>query len=91
MQYLGHESAGYRDVADRFDITISTLYEILTRVINFLIRLAPQVIKFPTMQEKEETIAHFLQQKQFPGVIGIIYFYGVLFILLCYIICKHYI
>ncbi|XP_018398277.1 PREDICTED: putative nuclease HARBI1, partial [Cyphomyrmex costatus] len=70
LWYLGHESAGYRDVADRFDVTISTLHEILTRVTNFLMQLAPQVIKFPTMQEKEETMAHFLQQKQFPGVIG---------------------
>jgi len=73
LWYLGHESAGYRDVADRFDITISTLYEILARVTNFLMQLAPQVIKFPTIQEKEETMAHFLRQKQFPGVIGTIY------------------
>jgi len=63
LWYLGHESAGYRDVADRFDITISTLYTLLTRVTNFLMQLAPHIIKFPTLQEKEETMAYFLQKK----------------------------
>ncbi|XP_025074692.1 uncharacterized protein LOC105429683 [Pogonomyrmex barbatus] len=32
LWYLGHESARYRDIVDRFDITISTLYELLTRM-----------------------------------------------------------
>lgn len=75
LWYLGHESAGYRDVADRFDITISTLHAIITRVTNFLMQIAPHIIRFPTLREKEETIAHFLQVKQFPGIIDIIYFY----------------
>jgi len=54
LWYLGHESAGYRDVADRFGITISTLHVILTRVTHFVMQLAPHIIKFPTLQEKEE-------------------------------------
>lgn len=74
LWFLGHESAGYRDVADRFDITISTLYTIITRVTNFIMQLAPQIIRSPTIQDQEETMAHFLQNKQFPGIIGIIYY-----------------
>jgi len=70
LWYLGHESAGYRDVADRFGITISTLHVILTRVTNFVMQLAPHIIKLPTLQEKEETMAYFLEKKQFPGIIG---------------------
>lgn len=71
LWYVGHESSGYRDVADRFGITISVLYNVISRVTNFLISLAPNVIRFPTMQEREAIKEHFLQQKRFPGVIGI--------------------
>ncbi|XP_039302174.1 putative nuclease HARBI1 [Solenopsis invicta] len=70
LWFLGHESAGYRDVADRFNITISTLYTLLTRVTNFLMQFAPHIIRFPTLQEKEETKAYFLGKKQFPRIIG---------------------
>lgn len=72
LWYVGHESAGYRDVADRFGITISTLYVIITRVTRFLIQLAPHVIKFPTLEEKGATMAYFLEKKGFPGIIGAI-------------------
>lgn len=77
LWYVGHESAGYRDVADRFGITISALYNVISRVTNFLIFLAPNVIRFPTLQEREATKQFFLQQKRFPGVIGIFQEYTV--------------
>ncbi|XP_018360830.1 PREDICTED: putative nuclease HARBI1 [Trachymyrmex cornetzi] len=72
LWFLGHESAGYRDVSDRFDVTIDTLCTIITRVTKFLMQLAPQIIKFPTLEEKEATKTHFLQLKGFPGIIGCI-------------------
>lgn len=71
MWFVGHESAGYRDVADRFDITISTLHVIITRVTTFIMQLAPEVIKFPTLEEKQATMTYFIQRKGFPGIIGI--------------------
>jgi len=71
LWYVGHESAGYRDVVDRFGITISALYNVISRVTNFLLSLAPNIIKFPTLQERETTKQFFLQHKKFPGVIGI--------------------
>ncbi|XP_029157947.1 putative nuclease HARBI1 [Nylanderia fulva] len=73
LWYVGHESSGYRDVADKFGITISALYNVISRITNFLISLAPNVIRFPTMQEREAIKEHFLQmQNRFPGVIGAI-------------------
>ncbi|XP_018400004.1 PREDICTED: putative nuclease HARBI1 [Cyphomyrmex costatus] len=33
-------------------------------------QLAPQIIKFPTLEEKEATKTYFLQLKGFPGIIG---------------------
>ncbi|XP_025152488.1 putative nuclease HARBI1 [Harpegnathos saltator] len=72
LWYVGHESTGYRDVADRFGIAISTLYAIITRVTRFLMQLAPHIIQFPTLEEKEATMAYFLETKRFPGIIGAI-------------------
>jgi len=34
--------------------------------------LAPNIIKYPTQEEKEETANYFLREKGFPNVIGII-------------------
>ncbi|XP_028047037.1 putative nuclease HARBI1 [Monomorium pharaonis] len=72
LWYVGHESAGYRDVADRFGITISALHNVISRVTNFLMSIAPNVIRFPTLQERELTKQFYLQQKRFPGIIGAI-------------------
>jgi len=42
-------------------------------------QLALQVIKFHIIQEKEEIMAYFLRQKQFPGVIGTIYIKNIVY------------
>lgn len=60
----------FRDISDRFGIAISTLYHIITRVTEFIMSLAPNIIKYPTPEEKEETASYFLQEKGFPYVIG---------------------
>ncbi|XP_025158544.1 putative nuclease HARBI1 [Harpegnathos saltator] len=70
LWFLGHESARYRDVADRFAITISTLHVIITRVTTFLMQIAPEIIRFPMLEEKETTMRYFLQEKGFPGITG---------------------
>ncbi|XP_012542720.3 LOW QUALITY PROTEIN: putative nuclease HARBI1 [Monomorium pharaonis] len=72
LWFVGHESASYRDVADRFGITISTLYHIIIRVTDFIMLLAPNVIKYPTLAEKEETATFYRERKGFPGIIGAI-------------------
>ncbi|XP_011880849.1 PREDICTED: putative nuclease HARBI1, partial [Vollenhovia emeryi] len=70
LWFVGHQTASYRDVADRFGITISSLHSVITRVTDFILSIAPNVIKYPTQLEKEETANFYLEQKQFPGVIG---------------------
>lgn len=76
LWFLGHESASYRDVADRFGITISTLHSLITRMTNFLLLLAPNIIKYPTEAEKEETANFFNERKGFPRIIGNIHVYN---------------
>jgi len=46
-----------RNVADLFDMSLSTAYLIIIRVINFLCDIAPSIIKFPQTAEKRETNA----------------------------------
>jgi DNA-binding MarR family transcriptional regulator len=48
LWFAGHQTASFRDVADRFNITISSLYRIIRRFIYFLSNCSPQVIKWPT-------------------------------------------
>lgn len=70
LWFMGHESASYRDVADRFGITISSLYKVISRVTAFIMSLAPNIIKYPSIAEKQETAAFYEEKKGFPGIIG---------------------
>jgi len=70
LWFVGHQSSSYRDVADRFGITLSALFDIITRVANFLISIAPTVIKYPNSNEKKQTSEYFFQTKKIPKVIG---------------------
>ncbi|XP_050517564.1 putative nuclease HARBI1 [Diabrotica virgifera virgifera] len=71
LWFSSNEAAGYRDVSDRFGISISSLHKIVTNVTYFLSNMSRDVIKWPTNEEKVEIERHF-RQKEFPGVIGII-------------------
>lgn len=76
LWFVGHETGSYRDIADRFGIAISTLYQIITRVTEFIMSLAPSIIRYPTPAEKEETVIYF-RNKGFFGVIDkYLYFYS---------------
>jgi len=70
LWFVGHKSASYRDVADRFGVTLSTLYNIITRVTNFVMLLAPDIIKYPILADKEETATYYRERKGFPRIIG---------------------
>ncbi|KAI4468071.1 hypothetical protein MML48_2g00013129 [Holotrichia oblita] len=45
---------GYRQIGDRFDLSISSVFEVITRVSLFLSGLAENVIRFPISQEKTD-------------------------------------
>lgn len=45
LWFAGHQTASFRDVADRFDISISTLFKVIKRMTYFLSGLSPNVIR----------------------------------------------
>lgn len=84
LWFVGHESGSYRDVADRFGITINSLFNIITRVTDFIMSLAPNVIRYPTPEEKQETLNYFLQEKGFPNVVGKAFVVSFMFFFKCF-------
>lgn len=64
LWYAGH-STSYVDLADRFNITPSTLFEIITRMNTFFGDIASEVIKWPSREDIEKTKAKIFQQKAF--------------------------
>lgn len=54
----------------RFGIIISALHTIITRVTDFILALARDIIKYPTDLEKQQTSNFYLQRKGFPNIIG---------------------
>ncbi|KAF2892673.1 hypothetical protein ILUMI_13500 [Ignelater luminosus] len=71
LWFVGHQTASFRDVADRFSITISSLFRVIRRVTRFVSNLLPQIIVWPSLLEKNEIEQHF-RQTGFPGVVGAI-------------------
>lgn len=69
--FVGHQSASYRDVADRFGVTLSTLFVIITRITEFLLQLVfVAIVRIPSVQARNITKEHYLREKKFPGIIG---------------------
>lgn len=64
--------SSYRDCADRFDLSQSVLFDIITRMSDYLVDIAPQHIRWPNEEEKEITKTYFQNVKNFPNVTGCI-------------------
>ncbi|KAJ8911516.1 hypothetical protein NQ315_012488 [Exocentrus adspersus] len=71
LWYIGHQTASFRDVGDRFNVTISTVHRIIRRLIYFLSNLSSEIILWPNDDGKRISEEHF-SQKGFPNVIGAI-------------------
>lgn len=71
LWFIGHETGSHRDIADRFNVTISSLNRIIKRVSVFVSNMSPQVIVWPDEREKQQTAEHF-GENGFPGIIGVI-------------------
>lgn len=71
MWFVGHQAASFRDVADRFNITLSSLHRIIERLTYFLSNYSPQIIKWPNDEEKQEPEISF-KANGFPMAIGAI-------------------
>ncbi|XP_020299186.1 putative nuclease HARBI1 [Pseudomyrmex gracilis] len=62
----------YRCVSDRFDVGKATAWRSVHRVVNALYAKVRMFIRWPTMQEAEQTMQKIEQLYGFPGVIGAI-------------------
>ncbi|KAJ8909858.1 hypothetical protein NQ315_013895, partial [Exocentrus adspersus] len=71
LWYIGHQTASFRDVGDRFNVTISTVHRIIRRLTYFLSNLSSEIILWPNDDGKRISEEHF-SQKGFPNVIGAI-------------------
>lgn len=62
-----------RSVAERFDMQIATVHDIIERVSNFLVDLAPNIIRFPaTKEECQKKAQPFLNICGIDGIVGCI-------------------
>ncbi|KAL1487752.1 hypothetical protein ABEB36_015587 [Hypothenemus hampei] len=71
LWYVGHQTASFRDVGDRFDVTISSVNRIIHRLSMFLSNLSPEILRWPNEDEKRISENHF-RASGFPNVIGAI-------------------
>ncbi|XP_030745914.1 putative nuclease HARBI1 [Sitophilus oryzae] len=71
LWFAGHQTASFRDVSDRFNISISSLFRIIKRVTAFLSNLGRDLITWPSNEEKNIIEGHF-EARGFPGVVGVI-------------------
>ncbi|KAL4153210.1 hypothetical protein QTP88_001043 [Uroleucon formosanum] len=69
LWFAGHQTASFRNVADWFGITISSLFRVVRRLTHFISRMASTIITWPNEEEKQ---SYFFQIKGFPNVIGAI-------------------
>ena len=70
LWFGGHQTASYRDVADRFDVSLSSLHNIITRVAVWLSDMSQEVIQWPTPEAQVETKRYYRRLSGFPNVIG---------------------
>ncbi|KAJ8930015.1 hypothetical protein NQ314_017244 [Rhamnusium bicolor] len=71
LWFAGHQKSAFRDVEDRFNLLISSMYRIVRRLIYFLSNMAPEIAKWPNAKERQDIERNF-REKQFPDVIGAI-------------------
>lgn len=70
LWFAGHEAASFRDIADRFNVSLSSVCLIIRRCMVFISNLSPHVIKWPNNVERERSTNFFKISKNFEGVVG---------------------
>lgn len=68
---MRHQTASFRDFADRFNITISSINRIIHRLTSFLSNLSAEIIKWLNEAEKRISEEYF-RENGFPNIIGAI-------------------
>ena len=70
LWFAGHEGCSYRDIGDRFNLSLGTVCRIINRSLRFLSNLSDVVIKWPTNEQKTETDIWMRNKTGIQGVIG---------------------
>lgn len=70
LWFAGHEACSFRDLADRFDLSLCTISRIIDRTTMFISSLSEEIIKWPNEDRKLETSQHFETNTGFKKVIG---------------------
>ncbi|XP_017491414.1 PREDICTED: uncharacterized protein LOC108379568 [Rhagoletis zephyria] len=72
LWFAGHEACSNRDLGDRFDLCLSAVTNVISRVTMFISSLSPDVIKWPTEDKKRATSEFFNRKCFFSKAIGCI-------------------
>lgn len=70
LWFAGHEACSFRDLSDRFDVSISSVSRVIARVTTFVSELADEVFVWPNSAKMEETSSYFQVKCGFPKIIG---------------------
>lgn len=70
LWFAGHEACSFRDISDRFNISISSVSRVVEKITLFLSSLSPEVIKWPSDEKKSESALFFGNKSGFWKAIG---------------------
>ena len=68
----GHEACSYRDLSDRFNLSLSTIHEIIVRCTLFLSNLSEEIIRWPSEEEMKVSAEVFKKKSSIPNICGFI-------------------
>lgn len=71
LWYMSNTNS-YREISDRFDITKSSVYRVLHRVVEWIVLESPKCIKWPLPFDMSINEMKFRAKTCFPNVIGAI-------------------
>ncbi|XP_017469591.1 PREDICTED: uncharacterized protein LOC108361483 [Rhagoletis zephyria] len=72
LWFAGHEACSFRDLSDRFNISLSTVSRMVNRTTMFISSLSPEVIRWPTEEKKRDSALFFTRKCGFAKAIGCI-------------------
>lgn len=70
LWFAGHEACSYRDIADRFDLSLGTVYNTIHRVSFYMSSLSPSIVKWPDEHKKINSSKYFGEKCGFNKAIG---------------------
>lgn len=71
LWYLGNQES-FRQISERFNVTRSSSFRIVRKVINWLVAESPKYIKWPRNEEAVENINTFKKKHKIHGILGCI-------------------